>query len=63
MIYWRDLIGQNALKLDDADAVCETIALTIGLMEGTVDLGQGIEDLKEIGADIKAISATSKALA
>lgn len=63
VIYWRDLIGQNALKLDDADAVCETIALTIGLMEGTVDLEQGIEDLKEIGADIKAISATSKALA
>lgn len=63
VIYWRDLIGQNALTLDDADAVCETIALTIGLMEGTVDLKQGIDDLKEIGADIKAIKATSKALA
>lgn len=63
VLYWRDLIGQNALVLDDADAVCETIALTIGLMEGTVDLDDGLDDLKEIGADIKAIKATSKALA
>lgn len=63
VLYWRDLIGQNALKLDDADAVCETIALTIGLMEGVVDLDQGLDDLKDIGADIKAINATSKALA
>ncbi|NUR58369.1 MAG: hypothetical protein HOV87_06705, partial [Catenulispora sp.] len=28
---WRALLGQNVIQLDDLDAVCETIALTIGL--------------------------------
>lgn len=26
---WRGLLGQNVLELDDLDAVCETIALTV----------------------------------
>lgn len=48
--FWRDLLGQNYITLDDDEAVCETIALTIGLGEGTVELEDGIEDLKEIGS-------------
>jgi hypothetical protein len=61
--YWRDLLGQNALILEDAEAVCETIALTLGLMEGTVSLDEGVDDLKDIGADLTAITAASKAVA
>lgn len=60
---WRMLLGQNALVLEDADAVCETIALTVGLGEGTIDLDEGIEHLKEIGTDSKTTSAVGKALA
>lgn len=60
---WATLIGQNAIVLDDADAVCETIALTIGLGEGTVDLDEGLAHLREEGTDERAIEATSKALA
>lgn len=60
---WRALLGQNAIRLEDADAVCETIALTIGLGEGTIDLDEGLEHLREEGTDEKAIEATSKALA
>jgi hypothetical protein len=48
--FWRGLLGQQYIRLDDDDAVCETIAVAIGLGEGTVDLDTGIEDLKEIGS-------------
>ena len=61
--YWRDLLGQNAIILEDADAVCETIALTIGLMEGVVDLDEGAEHLLESGADRSSVDSATKALA
>ena len=49
---WRDLLGERALLLADAGAVCETIALTIGLCEGTVhSLDQGQADLVDAGYD------------
>jgi hypothetical protein len=49
---WRDLLGERALLLADAGAVCETIALTIGLCEGTVQsLDQGQTDLVDAGYD------------
>lgn len=60
---WRDLLGQNALVLEDASAVCETIALTIGLAEGAIDLDEGLAHLRETGTDARAIEATGKALA
>ncbi|MBU2666447.1 hypothetical protein KOI35_23355 [Actinoplanes bogorensis] len=47
---WRGLLGQNVLELDDLDAVCETIALTVGLGEGTIDLDAGLDDLVEEGS-------------
>jgi hypothetical protein len=59
--FWRDLLGQNAIELDDLDAVCETIALTVGLGEEAVDLDRGLADLREIGSD--AAATVSKALA
>lgn len=61
--YWRDLLGQNAIILEDADAVCETIALTLGLMEGVVGLAEGEADLLALGADPAAAKAAGKALA
>ncbi len=42
---WRELLGQNVLELDDLNAVCETIALTVGLGEDNVDLDDGLDDL------------------
>ncbi|MFI5491555.1 hypothetical protein [Actinoplanes sp. NPDC051859] len=47
---WRALLGQQVIELDDLDAVCETIALTVGLGEGTVDLDNGLSDLAEAGS-------------
>jgi hypothetical protein len=59
--FWRNLLGQNAVVLDDLDAVCETIALTIGLGEQAIDLDQGLRDLDRAGSG--ATGTVSKALA
>lgn len=49
LAYWRGLFGQNVIELDDLDAVCETIALTIGLGEDAIDLAEGVRDLADVG--------------
>lgn len=60
---WRDLLGQNAIVLDDTRAVCEVIALTIGLNEGTIDLDTGLTHLRELGTEKSTTEAVGKALA
>jgi hypothetical protein len=59
--FWQDLLGQNVLYLDDLNAVCETIALTIGLAEDAIDLDEGLDHLDEVGSD--AGPSVSRALA
>ncbi|MUN40242.1 hypothetical protein [Actinomadura litoris] len=59
--FWQGLLGQHVLYLDDPGAVCETIALTIGLGEDAIDLGEGLEHLEEAGSDAGA--SVSRALA
>lgn len=61
--FWRKLLGENVLELDDAEAVCETIALTIGMFEGTIDLHKGVDDLREFGADDRMLKVAVTALA
>jgi hypothetical protein len=47
---WQALLGERVLLLEDAAAVCETIALTIGLSEGVIrDLAHGASDLAQAG--------------
>lgn len=59
--FWRTHLGQNVIRLDDLDAVCETIALTVGLAEDAVDLDEGLDHLREFGSD--AGTSVSRALA
>ncbi len=59
--FWRGLLGQNAVELDDLDAVCETIALTVGLGEQAIDLDAGLDDLNRAGST--ATRTVSRALA
>ena len=59
--FWRDLLGQNVIELADLDAVCETIALTVGLGEDAIRLDDGLADLGDVGS--AAGPAVSKALA
>jgi hypothetical protein len=58
---WRGLLGQNVIELADLDAVCETIALTVGLGEEAIDLAAGLADLEDVGSS--AGSAVERALA
>ena len=58
---WRQLLGQNVIELDDLDAVCETIALTVGLGEDSIDLDAGLTDLMSVGSTASA--TVGKALA
>jgi hypothetical protein len=60
--FWRGLLGQHVIELDDPDAVCETIALLIGLHEG-VDLAAGVDDLRDFGVDGSTVHSVSTALA
>ncbi len=48
--FWHDLLGQNVIQLADLDAVCETIALTVGLGEDAVNLNGGLADLDDVGS-------------
>jgi hypothetical protein len=60
---WKELLGERVLLLDDEAAVCETIALAIGLCEGTVDdLASGANDLMQAGYDRAATAAATTAL-
>lgn len=52
---WQQLLGENVVELADLDAVCETIALTIGLNEDAVDLDTGLGDLAEAGSYAGAV--------
>lgn len=58
--FWRRLLGQHVLFLDDLDAVCETIAVTVGLSEEAISLAEGLEHLAEVGSD--AGSTVARAL-
>jgi hypothetical protein len=59
--FWRKLLGQHVIELDDLDAVAETIALTVGLAEDATDLDGGLADLADVGSDAGGV--VGKALA
>jgi hypothetical protein len=62
--HWKDLLGERVLFLDDPNAVCETIVLTIGLIEGAItDTKTGADDLHAAGSDRGAIASATTALA
>jgi hypothetical protein len=60
---WQDLLGQNVIALDDPAAVCEAIALSIGLCESRVGLDDGLDDLRDVGVADGVVDAVSTALA
>ncbi|MBX3015726.1 MAG: hypothetical protein KF832_29675 [Caldilineaceae bacterium] len=60
---WQALLGERVLLLEDEAAVCETIALAVGLCEGTLyDLAQGADDLIAAGYDARAATTAASAL-
>jgi hypothetical protein len=60
---WVELLGQNALRLEEPAGVCELIASTIGVAEGKVDLEQLTDDLRDAGASAAVARAVGRTLA
>jgi hypothetical protein len=60
---YTELLGEHAVVLEDPAAVCETIALLVGLHEGAIDLEEGLSDLRDLGTDSGAVHAVGRALA
>lgn len=59
--HWRGLVGQQVLCLDNLDAVCETIALTVGLGTGALhELDEGLSHLDQMGST--AVDSVGQAL-
>src|SRR5262245_38202270 len=59
---WVELLGQNALRLEEPAAICELIASTIGIAEGKVDLESLTDDLREAGASAAVAKAVRRTL-
>jgi hypothetical protein len=60
--HWKELLGdEHVIQLEDLDATAEVIALTIGMLEGAIDLQQGLVDLDDVGLTSGAV--VGKALA
>jgi hypothetical protein len=58
---WVELLGQNVIRLEDPNGISETIAATIGLAEGAVDLDGIYRDLVNAGRG-SVSDAVSRAL-
>lgn len=62
--FYTDLFGsERVLVVENEEAIAETIALTIGMAEGVIDLDDGVDDLKAAGASDSAIRQATNALA
>jgi hypothetical protein len=59
---WAELLGQNALRLEEPAGICELIASTIGVAEGKVDLEHLTDDLREAGASADVVGAVRRTL-
>lgn len=60
--HWTNLLGiDRVLQVESLDAICETIAMSIGLVEGAVDVDGAVEDLLELGASEEAAKSAAKA--
>ncbi len=61
--FWgRHLGPQRLLQLDSPEDTSESIALTIGLNEGAIDMSQGVEHMKKRGIVGRAVDRISRAL-
>lgn len=59
---WVELLGQNALRLEEPAAICELIASTIGVAEGKVGLEHLTDDLEKAGSSAAAAQAVRNSL-
>lgn len=61
--FYKKLFGnRNVLVLEDEKSVSETIALAIGVSEGTVDIDEAEDDLKDTGSNAIAVRSSVAAV-
>lgn len=60
--FWKNLLNQNAMKLEDPNGISEIIASTIGLAEGAVDTSILTKELTDAGTAAGVADAVTKAL-
>lgn len=61
--FYKNLFGnRSVLVLQDEDSVSETIALAIGVNEGTVDIDEAEDDLKDTGSNELAVRSSINAV-
>ena len=60
--FWKDLLQEHTLILDDVEGVCELIAVTVGLNEGAFSLEVAAQELRSRSTPEKIVEATFKAL-
>lgn len=60
---WQKLLGERAIKLNDPDAVAETVAGIIGLCEGTASTITLSRDLVDLGTSTAVVNTVTTALA
>jgi hypothetical protein len=62
--FYQELFGKDrVLVVENEEAIAETIALAVGIAEGTIDLDDGVDDLKALGVSDDTIRQATKALA
>jgi len=62
--FYKKLFGEkHVLVVEDSNAITETIALTIGVMEGTVDFDDAADDLVAEGSNAVAVRSATNAVA
>jgi len=59
---WKQLLGQNVLLLDDPAGICELIASTVGVAEGTANIDSVEDDLVGAGATRGVATSVKNAL-
>lgn len=60
---WMGLLDEeHVIMLEDAEAVCETIGLAIGICEGTTTGDAVASDLKDAGASTAVVAAVTRGL-
>jgi hypothetical protein len=60
---WAKLLGEeNFLRLEDPEAICELIGVTVGRCEGTVNVDKALEDLTSEGTGDHIVRAVKNAV-
>jgi hypothetical protein len=57
--FWKKYVGENFIRMEDPEAICETIGLAIGLHEGMVSPDGMAIDLQDVGVDASIVKTAT----